>query len=96
MRQLCLDVAWLKTIGLAHCDIRPANILLDGENSAELTAFDRSIEIGEVLDSGTEPFDRLLGEEVGRDCGSYGKAGPRTETFAIGSVFYSLTRGSDL
>jgi hypothetical protein len=41
----------------------------------------------------TEPFGRLLNKSEGIDAGSCGKAGARTEIFAIGSVFYSLLRG---
>ena len=70
-------------------------MLLDSQNHVKLGDFDRSIKTGECLDSGNEPFARLLGEEGGRDRGSYGKAGPRTEQFALGSVIYSLTRGYD-
>lgn len=95
MRELCCGAEWLEKIGLAHCDIRPANILLGFKSHAKLADFDCSIKVGENLDCGTEPFARLLGEEAGQECGTYGKAGPRTETFAIGSVFYSLMRGHD-
>jgi serine/threonine protein kinase len=95
MKELSSATAWLEEIGLAHGDIRPPNMLLDSQNHVKLGDFDRSVKAGECLDSGTEPFARLLGEEGGRDCGSYGKAGPRTEQFALGSVIYSLTRGYD-
>lgn len=95
MRQLCCGAKWLEAIGLAHCDIQPANILLGSKFNAKLADFDCSIKVGDNLDCRTEPFARLLGEEAGQKCGTYGKAGPRTETFAIGSVFYSLMRGHD-
>lgn len=95
MKHLCYGAEWLEALGLAHCDIRPANILLDSRFNAKLADFDRAIKVGEYLDCGTAPFARLLGEEAGLERGSYGNAGPRTETFAIGSVFYSLMRGHD-
>ncbi|PVH91296.1 hypothetical protein DM02DRAFT_678158 [Periconia macrospinosa] len=96
MRELTSAAAWLERIGLVHGDIRPPNILIDAEGHIKLCDFDRVVKIGERLDAGTEPFARLLGDEGGRDRGTYGKAGPRTEQFAIGSVFYSMTRGYDL
>lgn len=95
MKQLGAAAAWLEELGLAHCDIRPANMLLCPAGHIKLADFDRTLNIGEDLLSGTEPFARLLGDEGGLDCGTYGKAGCRTEQFAIGSVFYSLTRGYD-
>ena len=61
----------------------------------KLGDFDRSVKIGKHLDAGTDPFARLLDDESGQDRGSYGKAGPRTEQFALGSVIYSLVRGYD-
>lgn len=96
MKELASAAAWLENIGLAHGDIRPPNILLDAENHALLCDFDRAVGIGERLDVGTDPFARLLGSEAGEERGSYGKAGARTEQFALGSVLYSLTRGHDL
>ncbi|RSL39975.1 hypothetical protein CEP54_016220 [Fusarium duplospermum] len=95
MKQLGAAAAWLEELGLAHCDIRPGNMLLYPAGHVKLADFDRTLKIGEDMLSGTEPFARLLGDEGGPDRGTYGKAGCRTEQFAIGSVFYSLTRGYD-
>lgn len=52
--------------------------------------------VGEDIIVLTEPFGRLLDKEDGRDVGSYGRASARTETFAIGSVYYTLLRGHEL
>ncbi|TPX12218.1 uncharacterized protein E0L32_007104 [Thyridium curvatum] len=95
MKQLGAAAAWLEELGLAHCDIRPGNMLLYPAGHVKLADFDRTLKTGEDMLSGTEPFARLLGDEGGADRGTYGKAGCRTEQFAIGSVFYSLTRGYD-
>ncbi|KAH0596397.1 hypothetical protein MHUMG1_05514 [Metarhizium humberi] len=95
MRQLIAAAAWLEQLGLAHCDIRPANILLSGARDIKLADFDRARKIGDTVPSLTEPFARLLGDEGGSDCGTYGTAGCRTEQFAMGSVIYALTRGHD-
>ena len=43
----------------------------------------------------SEPFGRLLDRDDGADAGTYGKAGARTETFAIGSIYYTLLRGHE-
>lgn len=95
VKQLCAAATWLEEIGLCHGDIRPPNMLFQNRGHMKLADFDRAIRAGEHLDAGTEPFARLVGDEGGRDRGTYGTAGPRTEQFAIGSVLYSLTRGHE-
>ena len=95
MKELSNAAAWLESIGYAHCDIRPANILLDDEDHLKLADFDRTAKVGDSLEVGTAPFARLLGQEGGVDRGTYGDAGPRTEQFAVGLVFYLLTSGHD-
>lgn len=78
--------AWLENIGLAHCDLRPENIVIN-DNHAKVIDFDHSVQIGLPLEIGTEPFARKSVD------GSYGLAGPAIEQFAIGSILYCLTRG---
>ncbi|KAG5914636.1 hypothetical protein E4U42_000378 [Claviceps africana] len=95
MRQLAAAAAWLENLGLAHCDIRPANILLSSARNVKLADFDRTHTIGHILDALTEPFARLLGHEGGEEYDTFGKAGSRTEQFAIGSVLFTLTRGHE-
>lgn len=95
MRQLCLAAAGLERIGLVHGDIRPGNMLLDANWNLKLSDLDRGMEIGENIAVLTEPFGRLLNEQDGEGSGTYGKAGARTETFAIGSVYYTLLRGHE-
>jgi atypical protein kinase C zeta type len=95
MRQLCLAATGLEKVGLTHGDIRPGNMLLDSEWNLKLSDFDRAMRIGEDIVVLTEPFGRLLGQGDCGCAGSYGKAGVRTETFAIGSVYYTLLRGHE-
>lgn len=95
MAQLCLAVAGLERIGLTHGDIRPHNMLLDNHCNLRLSDFDRAIGIGEDIIVLTEPFGRLLHHGENGISGTYGKAGARTENFAIGSVFYTLLRGHE-
>ena len=92
MKQLCSAAAGLERIGLSHGDIRPGNMLLDAKQNLVLSDLDRGTEIGEEIAVLTEPYGRLLNEEAGAEAGTYGKASARVETFAIGSVYYTLLR----
>jgi atypical protein kinase C zeta type len=96
MTELTSAAAWLETLGLAHGDIRPSNLLLDAEDHLKLADFDCAATIGEhELEAGAPPYARLQGPESGEDKGTFGLIGPRTEQFAIGSVFYFLIRGHE-
>jgi serine/threonine protein kinase len=85
--------AWLESLGLAHGDIRPPNLLLDGEDYLKLADFDCFAEIGTPADGSAPPWARVLGPEAGSEDGTFGVYRARTEQFAIGSVLYYMTRG---
>lgn len=92
--ELARAAAWLESLGLAHGDIRPSNLLLDSADHLKLADFDCSAEVGQQeLEAGAPPYARVQGPEAGEQRGTFGLLGPRTEQFAIGSVFYFLTRG---
>lgn len=97
MRQLCLAIAGPEDLGLTHGDIRPENMLLDSNWNLKLADIDRATKIGEDVVVMTEPFGRLLSDKDGHGegAGSYGQAGARMDTFAIGSVLYTLLRGHE-
>ncbi|KAM3485049.1 hypothetical protein MY8738_001732 [Beauveria namnaoensis] len=76
-----------------HGDINPQNILFDYNDQIKLIDFDHSLKVGDELDVGYEPYVRQHREPAG---GLFGAAGPVTEQFALGSVFWYMTRGSQL
>jgi serine/threonine protein kinase len=85
MQQLSDAVACLESVGYAHGDINPRNVLLDDEDQLKLVDFDHARKIGEDLEVGYEPYVRF--HRRGTTCGgTYGIAGPVTEQFALGSV----------
>ncbi|KAJ4524889.1 hypothetical protein HRR78_003036 [Exophiala dermatitidis] len=93
-KELAMAAAWLESLGLAHADIRPANLLLDAEDHLKLADFDNTQAIGTDVEVGTAPYCRVLGDEAGDLRGYFGLLGPRTEQFAIGSVFYYMVKGN--
>lgn len=93
MLQLSYAVACLEHSGLAHGDINPQNILFNDADEVKLIDFDHSLKIGDSLDVGYEPYVRQHRKLTG---GLYGVAGPVTEQFALGSVFWYMSRGSQL
>ncbi|KAM3513287.1 hypothetical protein MY11210_003063 [Beauveria gryllotalpidicola] len=93
MLQLSHAASCLETLGYSHGDINPQNILLDDNDQVKLIDFDHSLKVGEELDVGYEPYVRQHREPTG---GVYGVAGPVTEQFALGSVFWYMTRGHEL
>jgi serine/threonine protein kinase len=93
MMQLSSAAACLEGFGYAHGDINPQNVLVDAMDQLKLIDFDNSLRVGNDLDIGYEPYVRQHRETVG---GLYGVAGPTTEQFALGSVFWYMSRGSEL
>ncbi len=93
MKALSGAAAWLESLGLAHGDIRPPNILLDTQDHLKLADFDNTMAIGTEVEVGTAPYAGVLGDEAGARRGTFGFLGPRTELFAVGSVFYYMIRG---
>ncbi|KAL8641812.1 MAG: hypothetical protein Q9228_001430 [Teloschistes exilis] len=96
MNALCGGVAWLESLGYAHGDLRPENILLNDELHLKVADFDCTALIGSDFEACIPPYGRLLGIEAGVDKGGAGVLGPRTEQFAIGSIFYFMNYGIEL
>ena len=93
MAELADAIAWLESLGYAHGDIRPPNLMLDGNDHLKVVDFDNTAQKGSVFDGCQPPYARVLGDEGEDKRGTFGCHGPRTEQFAIGSNFYYITRG---
>lgn len=93
MFQLSSAVACLEALGYAHGDINPQNILLDRFDQVNLIDFDHILKAGDALDVGYEPYVR---KSRGVRLGIFGTAGPITEKFSLGAIFWYISRGSEL
>jgi len=97
MNDLAQAVAFLESLNLAHGDLRPENILLD-RNRLKLSDFDCTAEIGTDFEACVAPYGRVLNSnetDQGRR-GSSGFLGPRTEQFALGSLYYLINYGFEV
>ncbi|KGO76584.1 hypothetical protein PITC_087710 [Penicillium italicum] len=97
INDLAQAVTFLESLNLAHGDLRPENILLD-RNRLKLSDFDCTAEIGSDFEACIAPYGRILNsdeQDQGRR-GSSGFLGPRTEQFALGSLYYLINYGFEV
>ncbi|RDL35157.1 uncharacterized protein BP5553_07088 [Venustampulla echinocandica] len=94
IQQLADVVACVESLGYAHGDINPRNILFDNDDQLKLIDFDHALEIGADLEVGDAPYVRA--QKIGSKGGTFGVVGPATEQFALGSDFWYLTRETEL
>jgi serine/threonine protein kinase len=95
MNDLSHGVAFLESLNLAHGDLRPENVLLD-RNRLKLSDFDCTTKIGSEFEACIAPYGRLLGSEGGQNKGTADLLGPRTEQFALGSLYYLINYGFEV
>ncbi|KAJ5940110.1 hypothetical protein N7516_000278 [Penicillium verrucosum] len=97
MNDLAQAVAFLESLNLAHGDLRPENVLLD-RNRLKLSDFDCTATIGTNYEACMAPYGRLLNtkESDQGECGTPGFLGPRTEQFALGSLYYLMNYGFEV
>ena len=93
MAELADAIAWLESLGYVHGDIRPGNLVLDGQGHVKVVDFDNATKSGSLFDGCQPPYARMFGDGDAGPWGTWGEIGARTESFAMGSVFYYMTRG---
>lgn len=97
MHDLTQAVTFLESLNLAHGDLRPENVLLDRDR-LKLSDFDCTAKIGAEFEACMAPYGRILNSsdaEYGT-CGTSGFLGPRTEQFALGSIYYLINYGFEV
>ncbi|KAJ5808430.1 protein kinase-like protein [Penicillium riverlandense] len=97
MNDITQAVAFLESLNLAHGDLRPENILID-RNQLKLSDFDCTAEIGTYFKACMAPYGRILNNEEPNEGrrGASGFLGPRTEQFALGSLYYLINYGFEV
>jgi len=94
MNDLTQAVACLESLNLAYGDVRPENILLDRDR-LKLSDFDCTAETGTTCEGISSTCGRILNdnETDQGECGTSGLLGPRTEQFALGSIYHYIKYG---
>jgi WD40 repeat protein len=89
-------IAYAHSRGVLHCDLKPANILIDHRDEPQITDFGLSRRIGR------EAGGRVGGSDSTTGAGSpnfmapeqasarFGNIGPRTDVFGLGATLYYL------
>lgn len=62
--ELTAAAAWLKSLGLVHVDLWPANLLLNCKDHLKLADFNCADAIGTKSRGSAPPWARLLGDEA--------------------------------
>ncbi|CZR58604.1 uncharacterized protein PAC_08496 [Phialocephala subalpina] len=96
MKALAKGIAWLESLGLAHGDLKPENVLVDIQDHVKIADFDCTNFIGSEFKACIPPYGRLLGSEAGPKEGTAGELGARTEQCALGSLFYYINYGIEV
>ena len=91
IRQVARAVAYAHEIGVVHCDLKPANLLLAKDGNVIVTDFGFAQTREHGLSScvaGTPAF--MAPEQIDR---VWGPIGPRTDVYGLGAVLYFLLTG---
>jgi eukaryotic-like serine/threonine-protein kinase len=91
--ELCHAIEYAHVQSIIHCDLKPANLLLDQDGSIRVTDFGLARSLTEHTPyaadiEGTAPF--MPPEQASR---SWGKIGVRADVYGIGAVLYTLLTG---
>jgi serine/threonine protein kinase len=94
MLQLAKAAACMEALGYTHGDLNPWNALVDADDNLRVISLGQSTRVGNDLNAGYDPYIQTTRDfEQG---GLFGIASAKTEQFALGSIFWYMTRGREV
>lgn len=91
MAQLCDAVAYLHARSIAHCDLKPENVLLDGEGNVKLSDFGLSRRPADRLTACCGSLDYVAPEVVYDPARGY--SGYKADVYGLGVTLYVMATG---
>jgi serine/threonine protein kinase len=88
VRQLLLALVHLHAHGVVHADIKPANMLLDGDGNLRLASFGNARRAGAGPSAPSDPSEYMSPEQLRGE-----ELDPRTDLFSAGAVLYHVLTG---
>jgi serine/threonine-protein kinase len=89
-RQVCLALEHMHRLGYVHADIKPQNILVNGNLKVKLVDFGFAAPIGQQLDAYKGTFGYLAPEQAA------GRLTEKTDVFNVGAALYNVLTGQSL
>jgi eukaryotic-like serine/threonine-protein kinase len=91
--EICNALEHAHARGIIHCDLKPANLVLDGDGCVRVTDFGLARSMSERMPGsaeveGTAPF--MAPEQASR---CYGEIDVRTDIYGIGAILFTLLTG---
>jgi len=89
-RQVCVALEHLHQAGYVHADLKPQNILVDGDLNVKLIDFGFAAKIGQKLSSYKGTFGYLAPEQAG------GRLSEKTDVYNLGAALYRVLTGENM
>ena len=94
LEKIASAIAYAHSRGVTHCDLKPANVLIDPRDEPQITDFGLARRVGGVTAAGqADPTagagsPNFMAPEQASD--RFGSIGARTDVFGIGAILYYL------
>lgn len=91
--KIAAAIEYAHSRGVTHCDLKPANVLIDQRGEPQITDFGLARPIGANAKASSDPTSgagspNFMAPEQASD--RFGSIGPRTDVFGLGAILYYL------